>query len=260
MKQKIAIVLIIFFVVLIVVLVAFYPTEKSEKQLTNKEIIEQISDGYISGISRNELKQLMNQDIDEKTMMTGKDAYLLSTPKEEIVEQYKLENYIKRNEQYYKNLESQIKNNYEWKFNGSAENNQTEYVVSIKTYNYGIYLQDLEQLQNLLLNDNQTTGNEKIANEYKAKVVAMQLLNTHLNEYVNNSEEKTILITFTNLNNDETKNSLMQYLVDLAGYNYHTIENINIMVQNRNERLQKYIDDAINTGILNKNDILKIEE
>lgn len=88
----------------------------------------------------------------------------------------------------------------------------------------------------------------------------MQLLNTHLNEYVNNSEEKTILITFTNLNNDETKNSLMQYLIDLTGYNYHTIENINIMVQNRNERLQKYIDDAINTGILNKNDILKIEE
>ncbi len=52
----------------------------------------------------------------------------------------------------------------------------------------------------------------------------------------------------------------MQYLIDLTGYNYHTIENINIMVQNRNERLQKYIDDAINTGILNKNDILKIEE
>ena len=125
MKQKLAIALIVFFIILIVVLIVFYPTKENEKQLTNKEIIEQISDGYVSGISQNELNQLMNQDIDEKTMMTRKDAYVLSTQKKEIVEQYKLENYINKNEQYYKNLESQIEKNYEWSFNGSAESNQT---------------------------------------------------------------------------------------------------------------------------------------
>ena len=117
-EKKIAIALIVFFIILIVVLIVFYPTKENEKQLTNKEIIEQIFDGYVSGISQNELNQLMNQDIDEKTMMTRKDAYVLSTPKKEIVEQYKLENYINKNEQYYKNLESQIEKNYEWSFNG----------------------------------------------------------------------------------------------------------------------------------------------
>ena len=254
MKKKIIIGLI---VTLIVVVVAFFPNKKTEEQLTKKETIEQISKGFGNGISKKELEKLMNQKIEGKTMMTGKEAYLLKTPNDELIKKYNLDNYVKQNKTYFNKLETKIKENYSWEFEGEVQENQDAYFMLVKVYNYGIYLSDLETLQNKLL-ENKSAKEEKEVNEYKAKVIAMKLLDSHLDDYLNNGEAKNIAITCANLNSDETKNSLMQYLIDLAGYTNEKDETIANMVQNRDSRMQNLIDEAIRNNVLEENDLLKL--
>ncbi len=255
MKNKIIITLIFIIIIAIILLIAFWP-KKQEENYTKKEIVEKVSNGFINGISKEKLEKLMNQDIADKTMITGNDAYLLTKPSQNKIDQYNLNEYVQKNQTYFSNLEKKIKENYSWEFDGEAEANQSSYIINVKSYSYGTYLSDLEEMVNQLMirvSDN----TPKDINKYKAKVIAMKILNSHLDEYICN-EVKTILIDFTNINSDETKNSLMQYLVDLAGYNNLQDENINAMEQNRQTRITEYIDNAINNKTLDKNDILKI--
>lgn len=256
MKKVLIITTIIIIIILNIIILITWGTPKKEKQLTKKETIEEISKGFINGISKNSLEKLLNQSIDNKTVMTGKDAYLLQKPSEKTIENYNLNKYVKYNEEYYDNLYKVIKNNYTWEFDGKTQNNQNSYFIKIKTYSYGIYLSDIERLCEMLIKNNQSEEPQKVIN-YKAKVISMKLLDSHLEEYISNENEKTIAITFSNINDDETKNSLMQYLVDLAGYNNHG-DNIISLTQNKETRLKNYIDTAMNNNILNKNNILEL--
>lgn len=262
MKPKFIITLIIILILLTIALIFFYSeqeSEESEDSLTNKEIIQRISDGYADGISKSELEELLNQELGEKTVITGEDSYLNEKPEQSIIETYNLEEYETLQTTYVANVEEQIKNNYTWEFIVEAEDMDQEFFIEIQTYNFGIYLYDLDELINLLLeNVTYEDSEEQTVYEYKAKIIAMKLLDSHLTDYINEEETKTIYIDFTNLDNDETKNSLSQYLLDLAGYNYHNISSINEMNENRTERLSEYINDAIADGTLNEEDILQI--
>ena len=86
----------------------------------------------------------------------------------------------------------------------------------------------------------------------------MKLLDSHLDDYISDRESKTIAIFFKDINSQETKDSLYQYLFDLSGYATGLDERINNMEVNRMERMQEYINNALNSGLLNKEDILKL--
>ena len=92
----------------------------------------------------------MNQEITDKNVMLGKDAYLLKKPSKKLIDKYDLDNYIKENEKYFDNLKVKIKTNYSWEFDGKTLDDQDTYFVNVKTYQYGVYLADLEQLMGLL--------------------------------------------------------------------------------------------------------------
>ncbi len=259
MKKKLKIIIsiiVLVSIVAVILLIAFWPNNK-EKHYTKKKIVELISKGFVNGISKEDLENLMNQDIADETMMTGEDAYLLQTPSEELINKYNLDSYVVENKKYFDNLEKKIKENYLWEFDGETEENQQTYFINLKTYSYGIYLSDLKEIVNQLM-VRISNGDPKNINEYKAKIIAMKVLNSYLDEYIYNGDIKSIVIDFQNINSDETKNSLMQYLIDLAGYTNLQDENINAMEQNRQTRITEYIDIALNNGILDKNDILKI--
>ena len=118
---------------------------------------------------------------------------------------------------------------------------------------------DIEVLMSLLTQNYpfENAENQEI-NNYKAKVIAMKLLDSHLNDYISDSEARTIAIFFENIDDEETKNSLSQYIIDLSGYASGSDERINNMEVNRTQRMQEYINSATNDGTLDKNDILKI--
>lgn len=262
MKKKTKIIisaLVLAIIIAIVIIIALWPKHKEEKSYTKKEIIEKISNGFANGISKDELESLMNQEVQDKTMMTGEDAYLLQTPSKKLIDKYNLNNYVKQNKTYFSNLEKKIKENYYWEFDGEVKENQTNYFIKVKTYNYGVYLADLEEMVGLLTNNYPfENSEEQEINDYKAKIIAMKLLDSHLDDYISSSDPKTIAIFFQQINSTETKNSLIQYLIDLSGYANGLDERINNMEINRTERMQSYINEAISNGTLDQNDILKL--
>lgn len=250
--------IILLFVITLIVIVFLPKKENNEISYTKKEIIEKISEGFANGISKKELEKLVNQELSDKTIMTGKDAYLLKTPSDKLIQKYNLDNYVTNQKTYFEKLDSKIKENYSWSFEGDAQDNQAAYYISVKTYEYGIYLSDLEEIQNQLLENYKSDNDEENEiNQYKAQVVAMKLLDSHLDEYLNNNQPKTITISFTNSDSDETKASLLQYLIDLAGYNQAGEDTTNT-IQDRPARMKTIIDEALNSSILNNQDLLSL--
>ena len=241
MKNKIIICLIIVLIIFIISLIAFYPSEEKQHQLSQKEIIE---------------KKLMSQELTAQSIMIGEDSYLSQKPNSSVIKKYNLDNFVDEQKKYLNNLEKIIKNNYYWEFLNEVEENQQIYYIRIQTYNYGVYYQDIETLMSIILSNYQTKNDEEqMVNKYKAKVVAMKLLDSHISEYENKDETKDVVVEFSKNNQDETKNSLAQYLIDLSGYNYNSINEMN---ENRQTRIQNYITNAINSGQLDQNDFLKI--
>lgn len=262
MKKKTKIIIISLIVLIIIItailVIVFWP-KNQEKSYTKKEIIEEISKGFVNGISKGELEELMNQKVLDITMMMGEDAYLLQTPSKELIDKYKLDTYVKENKRYFASLERKIRENYSWKFDGETKANQDTYLVTVKTYQYGVYLADLEVMESLLTqNYSFENAEDQEINNYKAKIIAMKLLNSHLDDYISDSEPKTTAIFFKDIDSEETKNSLAQYIMNLSGYANGQDERINDMEINRTQRMQEYIDAAINDGTLDQNDILKI--
>lgn len=257
-KTKIIISVAIFIVLIVAILIIIFWPRNQEKSYSKKETIELISNGFANGISKKELEDLMNQKLSDKMIMTGEDAYLLQTPSDELIDKYNLDDYVKANKMYFNNLENKIKGNYSWKFTNDVKDNQDIYIMSVKTYSYGVYLIDVEELVNRLLENYPfENAEEQESNEYKARVVAMKLLNNYLDNYVTSNNPVQISISFKTKNSEETKNSLIQYLNDLLGYtNWDT--NITNMQLNRPERVQEYINTALTNGTLNQNDILTL--
>ncbi len=262
-KKKIVIISLIVIVIIItgIVLWLFMNNQNNTETqaYTKKEIIELISDGFANGISKNELEELIDQEISDKTMMTGEDAYLLQTPEDSLIEKYDLTDYVSSNEEYFERLETKIKENYFWEFDGENEANQDIYFVTLKTYQYGVYLSDLEEMVSLLtLEYPFENGEDQEINNYKARVIAMKLLDSHLDDYISSSDSYTIAIFFTDIDDEDTQASLAQYLMDLSGYSNSQDETINNMEINRTQRMQEYIEQAISDGTLNEEDILQI--
>ena len=257
-KTKIISIILLAIIIAIILIISFIPKNKEEMRYTKREIIELISNGFVNGMSKKELEELMNQEISNQSMMTGEDAYLLQTPSYKLIKQYNLDNYITNAKSYFKKLETKIKENYSWKFDGEVGENQGSYYIKLKTYSYGVYLSDLEEMTNQLLSRYTLSNENTEVNKYKAKVIAMKLLDSYLDEYIYNGDSKVISITFNSINDDDTKNSLMQYLVDLAGYNNSEDEKISAIENNRQTRITEYINIALSNGTLDQNDILKI--
>jgi len=179
--------------------------------------------------------------------MTGPDSYLRMKPEEEIIKKYKLSSYVRQADKLATNLEAKIKENFEFKTKGVVESkNYYSVLVYYKSFYYREYIEDFNAIVRILINKEKLNIDastevdyEKVAEIYKIQVKAMEILNKHLNEYMNKNEFHKTYIKFTNRKVSTSVNSLNSYLLSLSDF-AHANSNVNTV---SNERVQKYLKE-----------------
>lgn len=253
MKKNIKRIIIAVGIILIIVLVAILllvfqnnnkepKEEKWPEKITSKEIaekyIDNLSDLIINGGTKEEYtKAFGNAKVPQLYIMTGEYSSFRVTPSSKIIEEYNLKEYVDKQEELAKNLEKHIKDNFSYNIEGTVEEeNYYSVLVSYKSYYYLNYSNDLNEIRNLLLTkagynlDENITENDKfIADSFKAKVKAAELLDNYLDSYNNSNEENSVYVRFDNREKASSFDNLQSYLINLNGYAYHNNSNLSMV-------------------------------
>ena len=245
MKKNIKRIIFAVGIILIIVLVAILllvfqnnnkepKEEKWPEKITSKEIaekyIDNLSDLIINGGTKEEYtKAFGSAKVPQLYIMTGEYSSFRVTPSSKIIEEYNLKEYVDKQEELAKNLEKHIKDNFSYNIEGTVEEeNYYSVLVSYKSYYYLNYSNDLNEIRNLLLTkagynleENITENNQFIADSFKAKVKAADLLDNYLDSYNNSNEENSVYVRFDNREKASSFDNLQSYLINLNGYAYH---------------------------------------
>jgi hypothetical protein len=208
-----------------------------------KNYIIRVNNVIIKGGSKQEINNVLKIKIDNQNIMTGPDSYLRKKPNDKIIEKYQLENYVKQNDELTDNFDQTIKNNFEYKVVKTKDSSKNITLnLKYKSFYYFAYMADLNSLETEILaktgygeyGKKQATE-EKAVNDYKAKVVAMQILNKHMSNYFNTSETKQIQLVFEKGPISKNATTLEYYLSNLRGELYK-----NDSLNQPNNRIKKY--------------------
>lgn len=176
--------------------------------------------------------------------------------------------YDKALEKYSSSLSSTIKKHYTFKLKGNPlyteDKKQLLQIVEIKPFSYVMYKNDLQEVTNKIL----SLAKIKVEGEdaktmlsvYKARVKAMEILDSQLSAYKNKKTQEANLIYDIG---DKVKcNNCHFYINDVQGFyldEVKIVDKISNYEKNKKVRINKIIDDAVSNKILNKNNPLKLK-
>ena len=93
--------------------------------------------------------------------------------------------------------------------------------------------------------------------EYKAKVISMKILDQHLDVYSNKDETEKLILYFDE--NDKIKeNEYLSLYFNLIGATSDKSKEATEKNEDKTKRIRKYIDDAVASGYISKEDIKNI--
>lgn len=265
MKKKLLIIIPIIIITICIYMAIFFYLNPLEMKINSKKDAEKyvnvVNDLIVNGKSKDRIEKVLKFDTD--LIVLGNDSEISSKPSKEIIEKYKLEKYVDKHNELIKSLEEKIKNNFDIDItkvkrycNGGKvvddEFKCSKYFymvkVSYKSFYYFTYTSDLTYIESNLLGMSGTEYKEKptsekdIANQYKAKVKAMQLIN--MDDYVNSSETSSFKIYLQSGLSSKNKDEVEAYLYVLNGYDYKNIK------VNDTTRLQTYLSSVSNKNVL----------
>ena len=260
-NKKIKIILIIVLVVLVISLgIILYLNYRSGNDgigTDYSELTDEVTKLYVNGGTKEELEKKTGFDnIESLNIITGPDSYTRVTPSKRVTDKNNLDDYVSKAAELSKKLEKEIKDNLDYSILASnTTGNVKTYMVTLKSYFYYIYMFDLNNLQEIILTNSGLEDNE--VNEYKAKVKAMEILDKHLDNYQNESDETTAIVTYTLNDSEATSQSLYDYLLILEGENYlYNCDTVTNLMENQNQRVQDYYNFGLSEGILDSNNLL----
>lgn len=288
MKRKIilGIIILVGFSLLVVgVLVSFFtPSSNNEKQkkelkdiqtekITKKEVTEYIKLLYSDDVTVEKVEDFIGSDVSNGMLFMGKDSYLRERPSNKIINTYHLQEYKTKQDTYASNVEKTMRDNLEYHFGeyiASEEGNIVQ-KFSYRTYYYQLYLGDLDEVVNTLIPnvfDNYSEmlvrdlTEEELVKMYQLKVKALEIMNSYVQNYVNNDE----VISFDLIYKKENNKILQDYfslLMQLSGnfyknVSYQSLEDEQVIISNRTTRVQEIINTAVNNQTLDLSNPLQL--
>ena len=268
-NKKILFIIVIAILIVIITFIVLNITKKEndkkpineEKQLSdNIKNTENLNKALMENSKLSTLKKYVGTDISSDFVLVGDNSYLRLSPLESLIKKYDMENYLKAQKKYASKVENKIKNTFEYTIDNSliSVDGATVVPVTFKSYNYALYISDLQSLMNLLQDYlSQADKNKMLSNKefldittYKLKVKSMEILDNYLNNY-DNDEYVTREIIYEEGKIEESSSSILSYIYSIQGGNLENTEN-------QKDRLTGYIEESINNNILFKEEILKL--
>ena len=250
---------IIIVVIALVCITIFVLLNKTTNTANDVDSIQKYVTSYVDGkflnknVTKKDLKGYTGEDLLAGLIFYGKDSYTRLRISDDLIKKNKLESYSSLQNKYASNVEEKLLSNFVYGYNNYTEKDGVSSLeIEYRTFYYNFYVSDLVYLTDKILvkNGNNT---EKIDYSspirYKAKVMAMKVLDSHLDDYVNSSESRIFTIDFKNGMPEEGE--MFSLYLNLGGNLYNQWED-------RESTLNLYLDKAISSGVLNKNNILKI--
>jgi len=256
-KVLVGIIVLILFILIILFLL---PQQKKSNNNIDKEklvtdVIENVF--YNSSSTKEDIQRTIGSDIPYSDLFLSKDSYLRDKPSSAIIKSEKLDKYVKLQNKCAENVEKRIKENTSYKITNKTENKISLEVIP---WYYSQYTSDVKYLKNKIYtytnytfdeNDLDTKQYEVI--EYKARVIAMNIIDSNLDTYDNTTNETRNLSLTYNGSQPEKFDYFTLYLV-LGG---STAEK-GPSLDKQDERINMYINNAIDNKIFNKNKPLDI--
>jgi len=251
-KKKIILLSLIILVVVIVLLVVLWP--RNEK-ITKKEIREYENNTTTnmekitsSDITLKEMETIVGKDIANIHLTVGENSYLRNRPSDEVIKKYNLEDYVKKQEKLVKQVEERYLKALEYEvIDSQVQKNKVCQTIEISTYYYALYLIDLINLTNEIVDEDLPDVEESIGTEiayFKGQIAATEILNKHLDDYENKSKEKTSATVCYKNGKVEDEDQMLSLMVAMQGETYSNCDFSKEENQKlANERLAKYIKE-----------------
>lgn len=245
--KRIAIIILLVAIIMIIVGISFYFSNKRSKI---KETIEEVNQIVLSSASKEELlKKVNSEKINSFIIMTGPDSYIAEKPSKDLIEKYNLSNYEKVQTQLVERVEKKIKDNFKTIMSDETfeDNNATVYRGLLKTYYQIYYLHDLQDLQQKIIAEKLITEEDNEILEYKAKIIAMKVIDNYLDIYDNKKEYCSFTVYIYD-DEKKTADSFASYLNMLQGSNYDN-DTTKKLEQSAEIRINGYYEEAKNVTI-----------
>lgn len=232
------------------------------EEKTQEELNELVDVLFSSDVSKEKLEKLVGSNIPSEYVYYGKDAYLRN-----IGSDFKdVEAYHKKRNEYAKQLENYIKDNFAFEI--------LEYIVSddgaivqtstYRTYYYVSFIKDLQSLTSELYKYSDLDMEELVMREptsaeqvkmYKLRIKALEIMSNYFENYVNDEETVEYTLIYRK-ENGKLRNDYYSLLINFAGEMY---KNEKISDTNRNVRINSYISEAISSGQLDTSNPYKLK-
>ena len=251
MKKKILIgIAVVLFIILVVWLfIPKYELTSVEKKKIHNEVLNHMDKLTNENVTFEDFQAVLGKNIANVVVAVGKDSYLRNKPSEKVISQYHLSELEEEQERLVKKVEDRYLNNLDYQIVDEIEdNNKLCEVIEIKTYYYALYLYDYIELTNSLLTfdiQDASVDDKASAEYYQAQLKALRVLDRHLDDYENITNEKeTITVCYKNgefadQNEAVTLNSALQGEM-YSNMDFSNQDNVNLA----HERLTKYLKEV----------------
>lgn len=273
-NKKIIVVIIGLIILLIILIVPFIIFSNKKENVNNQSITQEQMEEKINTINNNmnsrnpdldKVSEEVGYEVDGTWTFLGSDSLYEFKLPENVKGNQNFKEYENAQEKYLTNMDKLINENFDYEI---IKHEVTEYsvidTIRVKSF-YGIlYSLDQNTLMSEILKmagynpDEMINNNEWQIAYYKAKIKSMQILNENINFYGNKDEYLTFELIY-----DITDDGLVCYncnnyfeLLKASGsskVDMSSEESMNAFYEEQNKRIQNYLNEAIESGMLDKN-------
>lgn len=274
MRKKLTLIIVLVLVIIMIIFMLLPKKEISDvkqptkEELATKEIKSFTNKTFDDGFNLKELEKKFGSETFSDDILIGEESFLREKP---AVVRINVDDYLEAQDKYASRVEKQIKDNFDYKMEETVTSVEGIVCVTVlfKSYYYIWYLDELRALQTQLLQMSNykpvatfdgRSSDETNAVVYKAKIKAMEILDSYLNDYKNENEYFISTIKYDPKSQQNTNDSIRQYYSNLGGLSYPSLERTTEKYQkNIKDRIAKIIETSKHNGILLTDDVLKLK-